>query len=170
MLKHCKSPIYTIFIGMTTAEKIAFKTRLKQFGQEMIEQRIAVSRAAVANAQQAANSEDKSSAGDKYETSRAMGHLEKDMHSRQLAGAITELAALQAIPVNNVCSAATAGAVVHTNHGIFFISAGLGKQQPDGQAILFLSPKAPLAALLQHKKAGDSFLFNGKQTTILELY
>jgi hypothetical protein len=37
------------------------------------------------SAQQSANSEEKSSAGDKYETSRAMGHLEKDMHARQLA-------------------------------------------------------------------------------------
>ena len=45
----------------------------------MIKQRIAAATLAIENAQSAANAEEKSSAGDKYETSRAMSHLEKDM-------------------------------------------------------------------------------------------
>lgn len=38
-------------------------------------------------AQEAANSESKSSAGDKYETGRAMAQLERDRHAQLLAEA-----------------------------------------------------------------------------------
>ena len=50
----------------------------------LLVQRITVSETAMKNAQESANSEDKSSAGDKYETSRAMGHLDRDMNAKQL--------------------------------------------------------------------------------------
>ncbi|HMC85967.1 MAG TPA: hypothetical protein VKI61_10590 [Chitinophagaceae bacterium] len=69
---------------MTAADKILFKNNLKQFCQLTIEQRIAAAKEIIQNVQEAANNEEKSSAGDKYETGRAMGHLQKDMHSRQL--------------------------------------------------------------------------------------
>ena len=69
---------------MTAADKILFKNNLKQFCQHTIEQRIAAAKEIIQNVQEAANNEEKSSAGDKYETGRAMGHLQKDMHSRQL--------------------------------------------------------------------------------------
>lgn len=77
---------------MTSQEKIAFKNRLKQTGLQLISDRIAMAKSAGDNAQAAANSEDKSSAGDKYETGRAMGHLEKDMYARQQAENVKELA------------------------------------------------------------------------------
>lgn len=155
---------------MNETTKLAFKQRLKQFAADLIAQRIASAQAAVDNAQQAANSEEKSSAGDKYETSRAMGHLEKDMHSRQLAGAMAEMNALQGIPVQTLCNKVAPGAVVITGQATFFLSAGLGKQPVDGQDIFFLSPKAPLAVLLLHKTAGAQFQFNGRSVTILDLY
>lgn len=155
---------------MNDTEKLAFKQKLKQFAADLIRQRIATAQTAVEHAQQAANSEDKSSAGDKYETGRAMGHLEKDMYSRQLAGALAELGALQAIPVQTLCTHAAPGAVVTTTSATFFISAGLGRQVVDGLEVFFLSAKAPLAILLQQKTTGTQFQFNGRHTHIVELY
>ncbi len=64
------------------------------------------------DAQQAANGEEKSSAGDKYETSRAMGHLQKDMHARQLAEQAKELAALHAVNVDLLYDTMATGAVI----------------------------------------------------------
>src|ERR1700761_8776247 len=84
---------------ITHQEKLAFKQRLKQWGLDLIGQRIATANESMTQAQEAANNEEKSSAGDKYETGRAMGHLQKDMHARQLAEALKEKAALHAIPV-----------------------------------------------------------------------
>lgn len=155
---------------MTRAEKIHFKQSLKQAGLAIIEQRMAIARQQIEEAQQAANQEDKSSAGDKYETARAMGHLQKDMHTRQLAELAKELAALHAVHVDILYEAVTAGALLQCEKMAFFLAAGLGKQSIDNNTIFFLSPQAPLAQQLQHKKAGDHFVFNTVRTIIVDVY
>ncbi len=155
---------------MTDPEKILFKNRLKQVGLSIIQERINAAKKAIDEAQEAANQEEKSSAGDKYETGRAMGHLQKDMHSRQMAEHLKELGALHSVTVDIPYTTATTGAFVRCAGASFFISAGLGKQVIDGQQIFFLSPKAPLARNLEHKKVNEYFLFNGKPIIIEELY
>ena len=155
---------------MTETEKIAFKSGLKLAAQQLIEQRIAAAKKLIDNAQEAANSEEKSSVGDKYETARAMNQLEKEMHAKQLAQQIRELALLHVVKTEVIYPAATMGACIECASLTFFIAAGLGKQTIDGKLIIFLSPQAPLAKLLQHKKAGDSFVFNGKDTVIDTVY
>jgi hypothetical protein len=154
---------------MNDQEKVAYKNMLKQFCNNIINQRIEISKAAIENAQQSANSEEKSSAGDKYETSRAMSHLERDMHTKQLAENVKELSALHAINTNTIYDSATNGAFVKCAEIYFFIAIGIGKQIIDGEKILFLSLKAPLAKLMEHKKAGDKFLFLDKEIFIIEV-
>ncbi len=155
---------------MKQQEKIKFKHKLKQFCYHMIEQRIQTSRSAIENAQQSANSEEKSSAGDKYETSRAMSHLERDMHSRQLSQNLKELSTLETIPADLLYDKVSTGAFIRCETISFFIAAGLGKQIMDGETILFLSPHAPVAKLLDGKKAGAQFYFNGKDTLIADVF
>lgn len=155
---------------MVDSEKIAYKNRLKRWALDLITQRITTSRQAIDQAQQTANQEEKSSAGDKYETGRAMGHLQKDMHARQLAESIKELAMLHAINAESLYPAAGPGAYVRCNGIAFFIAAGLGKSELEGERIYFLSPQAPLAKALQNKKPGDSFVFNNETMTILEIF
>lgn len=155
---------------MTRQEMVAFKTRLKKAGEQLITERIAMTKLAIDNAQEAANSEGKSSAGDKYETGRAMGHLEKDMYARQLAENVKELDRLQKVNTDNIYTTAQTGAFVRSAEHAFFIAAGLGKQVIDEQLIFFLSPDSPLAKLLLHKKTGDKFLFNKMETVIVEIY
>ena len=155
---------------MNKAEKIQFKNQLKQYCRQHIEKRMAVATDAIAGAQEAANNEEKSSAGDKYETARAMGHLQKDMYARQQAEIVRELNALQKINTNLIYAAAQPGAYIRCADQSFFIAAGLGKQIIDDQTVFFLSPLAPIAKLLLNKKAGEQFLFNNKVITILEVY
>lgn len=155
---------------MTEPEKIALKNKLKLAGQQVIGQRIAAAKALINNAQEAANNEEKSSAGDKYETARAMNQLEKEMHTKQLAQHNNELALLNGVKTDVIYSAVTTGACIESGGMIFFIAAGLGKQTIEGELIIFLSPQAPLAKQLQHKKAGDHFVFNGKEITITAIY
>ncbi|MEV4885345.1 hypothetical protein MRBLMN1_003882 [Chitinophaga ginsengisegetis] len=155
---------------MTSQEKIAFKTRLKQAGLQLISERIAMAKSAGDSAQEAANSEDKSSAGDKYETGRAMGHLEKDMYARQQAENVKELARLQEVNTGSIYTTPQTGALVQCAEQSFFIAAGLGRQLIDEQTIFFLSPYTPLAKLLLSKKTGDRFLFNKKEIEILAIY
>jgi hypothetical protein len=155
---------------MTDRERLAFKHRLKQWGLDLIGQRIATANEAMTQAQEAANSEEKSSAGDKYETGRAMGHLQKDMYARALAESVKELASLSAIPIEPLCDKGGPGAFMLADGIAFFIGAGLGKHTVDGQTVVFLSPLAPLAGQLRGKKTGDQILFNKTMVTIREVY
>jgi len=155
---------------LTNAEKAGYKKRLMQQCVELIEMRIAANTRAIANAQDAANSEEKSSAGDKYETSRAMSHLEKDMHSRQLAANRMELAALFALDCTSLYAEGAKGSVVSCADCSFFIAAGLGKINFEGREIYLLSPEAPLATLLFKKRVGDNILFNKIERKITAVF
>jgi len=155
---------------MTREEKLLFKQGLKQFCQALIEQRIATGRALIENAQEAANSEEKSSAGDKFETARAMGQLDKDMHTGQLMENVRELGSLQQINVTEICAGVTAGAFVKCNVASFFVAVGIGKHTISGRVIVFLSPGAPLAKVVAGKKAGDSFMFGNNKAVIEDVF
>jgi hypothetical protein len=117
---------------MTNPEKIAFKNKLKNLGLDLLRGRIVTAQEAMNRAQEAANSEEKSSAGDKYETGRAMGQLQKEMHGRQLAEYAKDVKALQSVFTNSVCDRVGLGAVVRTAEIAFFVSAGLGRQEVEG--------------------------------------
>lgn len=162
--------VFIYFSVVTETEKLAYKNKLKLAGQQIIEQRIAAAKTLIDNAQEAANSEEKSSAGDKYETARAMNQLEKEMHSKQLAQQIKELALLHEVKTDVVYTKVFPGACIECAGMVFFIAAGLGKLTIEEKLIIFLSPQAPLAKTLQNKKTGDSFLFNGKEVTIEAVY
>jgi transcription elongation GreA/GreB family factor len=151
-------------------DRISLKKQLKQFALDQIERRLVVAREAIAQAQEAANQEEKSSAGDKYETGRAMSHLQKDMHARQLLENQKERADLQGIPVDMAYNTVRAGAFIQTETGDFFIAAGLGKQMHEGKVVVFLSPQAPLARLLYGKAAGEQVSLNGKTVKITEVF
>lgn len=155
---------------MTLQQKLEFKKRLHKKAIEFIEQRITNAAVAMQSAQQAANEEEKSSAGDKYETSRAMSHIEKDMFARQVAENKKELASLLAINFDKLCDNIMAGSIAESKEFIFFIGAGLGSIDFEGKAVYFLSANAPLADLLYNKKKGDTFRFGNKELMIQDIY
>lgn len=140
-------------------DKEAFKNKLRQFAEDHIQQQIALARKMIGNAREAANSEEKSSAGDKYETARSMGQLDQEMYGQQLAKYVNELALLKA----------TSGTLILCKQHSFFTAVGLGKQSIDGDTVYFLSPQAPLAKELQLKKPGDQFVFSGTRMEIIEI-
>lgn len=150
-------------------EKLSYKITLKKFCEEALERRIMITREAMSSAQDAANSEGKSSAGDKYETARAMSHLEKDMHARQLMAHTQQLSALLAINVQSIYATPVPGAFIRCEKISFFIAAGLGKQIVNNEAIIFLSAQSPMMLQLTNKRPGEEIDFNGK-TAIVEIF
>lgn len=155
---------------MTPSEKLGFKNRLFQHCSMIIEQRMHAAKQAMQQAQAAANSEDKSSAGDKYETSRAMSHLEKDLHARQLSANQQELAALLAVNVKSIHTTIAAGSVVMCSDFTFFIAAGLGKIDFEGRKVYLLAPNAPLAKALLKKQSGAEIFFNNKPMVVMDVF
>jgi len=133
--------------------------------RELLQQRIRTAEEAMKAAQESSNSEDKSSAGDKYETARAMGQIDRDMNAKQLAQAQKELAELQRIDLQPSAKAKV-GSLVVCGSAVYFIAVGLGNITVDGTAVIVVSPKSPLALLMLGKAKNDTFAFNQKNITI----
>jgi transcription elongation GreA/GreB family factor len=136
---------------------------------QITEERIANAKVAMDAAQESANGEGKSSAGDKYETSRAMGQIDRDMYARQMANALNEKSILDKIDGTVKPISVGLGSLVTTSNGIFMIAVSLGKIEIDKLIIMAVSSNSPIGSILLGKKVGDTFLFLGKQNKVISL-
>src|SRR5688572_11216370 len=155
---------------MTLTEQLLFKQRLLQTCVDILKERMVNTSALMENAQRSANSEEKSSAGDKYETSRAMSHLEKDMYAKQLQQTRYELSMLMHTDCSRIHSEASKGSIIECKGTTFFIAAGIGKVEFDKRLVMVLSPLAPMGKLLSGKKEGDQVSFNKLLLTIQSVF
>ena len=145
----------------------SIKTRLHALCLTYVHQRLAAIQAAINAAQESANSETKSSAGDKYETGRAMAQNERDRNLVQLQQARQLLAEIQRINPELPCDAVRPGALVQTSMGWFYLGISAGKLPLDGTDYFAVSAAAPVAAALVGKRAGEAVDFNGKSVRVL---
>lgn len=131
-----------------------------------VQERIDACQAAIRAAQESANSETKSSAGDKYETGRAMAQNERDRNAIQLQQAQQLQGELQRINPALPCDTVRPGALVRTSMGTFYLGISAGKLTVEGQDYFAVSAAAPVAAALAGKRAGEAAVFNGKPVRI----
>ena len=118
---------------------------------------------------QTASQETKSSMGDKYETGRAMAHLELDKLERQKSESQKNLLTLQEAERLNPKGTIGLGSLVKTSAGVFFIACGLGRITINTSPIFVISLASPVGRLLQGKQPGHQFQINNKHVEILEI-
>ena len=138
---------------------IETKKKLYKLCLDFIENKIDGEMLAMNAAQDAANSEDKNSAGDKHETGRAMAQLEKEKYAKQIAVSYELKKVLYQINVEKLYNEVVPGSIVTTNYGIFFIAINVGNLILEGNTYTTISLASPLGKELFKKKAKDSFLF-----------
>ncbi len=108
----------------------------------------------------------KSSAGDKFETSRALMQTEYDKIDNQLLILKNQLRAIKSISLSDNKKKVGVGSFIKTNKSFYFISIGLGKQIIDNNDIYVISLSSPIGKLLNNKKKGDKIVFNNKEELI----
>lgn len=135
-----------------------------------VQLRVSTAKQAMEAAQEAANSESKSSAGDKYETGRAMAQLERDRNAQLLAEAQKVERDLKQINIDKSYTIGQPGSLIMTSRGKFFISIGAGKLTLDGTDYFAVSAASPIGIALSGRKAGDSVVFNKMTYQVLEVY
>lgn len=145
------------------------KSIILTYVKTYLDQRMQTSLDAMNAAQESANGESKSSAGDKYETSRAMGHLERDMHARMYQQTREERKLVERIDENINFKKGALGAFIGSSMGDFFLSISIGQVKIDEKLIMIISPQSPIGALLMGKIVGDKFSFRGKESVILTI-
>lgn len=112
------------------------------------------------------SNETKSTAGDKYETARAMLHIEQENVMKQLINAQNQKHELTAIDTTLVSTIVRHGSLVTTNYGVFFIATAMGKIVVDEMSIVTLSKISPLGKMLMGKKDNDIVLFDNRKYEI----
>lgn len=145
------------------------KEHLYQLCLSFIEQRIQTAETALTQAREASNDDTKSSAGDKYETSREMMQQDIDRNKRLLIDAEENRKVLETIGQAGSSDSIRGGSLVYTNQGIFYISISAGQLQLDGKTVFAISAASPIGKLMLGKKSKDSFSFNGKNYAIDEI-
>ena len=124
---------------------------------------------AIESAQDSANSETKSTAGDKHDTARAMMQLDVEQKSKQLHEAEKNKMTMSQFSTQSGTQAISLGSLVETNAGMYYISISAGKiELPEG-IVYAISPVSPIAQAMNGLKEGATFSFNGRQFTILSV-
>jgi transcription elongation GreA/GreB family factor len=146
--------------------KAGINQRLLSRCHSFIDERIATAKAAIQMAQASANEETKSSAGDKYETGRAMAQLEIENSSVQLAEALKQKQILDQLKLEDDTTAVRLGSLVFTSRGNYFLAIPAGKMEMDEIDYYAISPASPIGAMLMGLKTGASITFNKKEIVI----
>ena len=151
-------------------DKYEIKETLLDEVEALIYQKIAVFQKMMDDAQDSANNETKSSAGDKFETGRAMMHMERDKNAQQLSEARKLELFLSQIKSDKMFDRVAFGSVVQTDFGNYFISIAAGRILVDEKKYFAISPQAPLAKELMQKEKGGMITFNDKSIKILDVF
>lgn len=145
------------------------KEKLYLLCLRFIEQRIQTAETALEQAREASNDDTKSSAGDKFETTREMMQQDISRNKRLLMDAQENLQLLNSIKDTPENDRVRNGNLAHTSQGLFYISISAGQLQLDGQTIFAISAASPIGQLLLGKKKGDTFAFNGKEYLLQDI-
>lgn len=136
---------------------------------QYIEQRIATAQNALNSANASANDETKSSAGDKYETTREMLQQQIEKDSAALQEAIKQKQLLLLINPAVTHKEIKTGSVVRTDKINFYIAISAGLLVAEDQKYTAVSPSSPVGLKMIGKQSGDSFNINNITHSIVSV-
>ena len=111
----------------------------------------------------------KSSAGDKFETSRSTMQIEYDKLNNQLIQKNNQLKKIELLDTKKKYKSVNYGSLVITNTNNYLISIGLGQYIIDDHSVYAISLSSPIGKILLDKKKGDSFIFNNNTEKIIDI-
>ena len=120
-------------------------------------------------ARAAQKEETKSSAGDKFETTREMMTQEIEKGTALLSKLSEDRNRLLSLLQNDSTETVQQGSVVITNSGKFYVGVSIGAVTMNGEKYQTISSSSPIGQLLLNKKAGDKFRLNNKEYVIEEI-
>ena len=137
--------------------------------KEILESRLLRLRESMQRAQEEANLETKSSAGDKYETNRSMMQLEKERYALQHVRLQKMYTKLLRIDVSSSSQEIQLGSLVSTSMGWFFFGVGLGEVEYEGTIYRCISMKTPIGEVLEGGEEGDIVDFRDREVEVFDV-
>lgn len=145
------------------------KKALLEKCKDYVRDRISTAEAALADNRAGLEADAKSSAGDKFETSREIVQQEVIRNEILLTEARTMDVVLSKINVDQKFTSIQNGSLAITNHGNFFFAIAVGKVELEKKEYFVISIGSPLGQSFKDKQAGDKVEFNGKTYQIKEV-
>ncbi len=134
-----------------------------------IDQKIQSLEEAIDVAQKSRDMETKSTAGDKYETGRAMAQIEIDKYGSQLSEINKSKQLLNQMNTDKVLKRVTFGSLVITSDKQYLIGIGHGAVTVEGKSFFVISLASPIGKSMLGKSSGDEVVFRGLKFKIEDL-
>jgi transcription elongation GreA/GreB family factor len=149
---------------------LSLKNKLYLYCQSFVEQKRATLENALALAKESANDDNKSSAGDKHETSRAMAQLEQEKLSAQFLEIEKQKQLLSKINSESKANKIAQGTLVKTNIGNYYIAISAGKIVIDNETYFIVSAISPIGKALIENQEQKQFAFNNREIKIIDFF
>ena len=146
------------------------KNRIINQLNEELESKIKLLNSDINSLKESKNNDTKSSAGDKYETSREMAQIELNKLETLLNKTKSLKNELSKIDSNSQLTKIDIGAVVMSNQENFFISIPMVKIEIDGVLFYPISLESPLGIELKGKISGDKIKFRDREIIIQNVF
>lgn len=134
-----------------------------------IESRINNTQSAIDSARESANNEQKSTAGDKHDTARAMAQFEQEKLSKQLSEQLKLKELVSRIDLKSTSEKVNVGSLVSCENGLFFLGIGLGKLKVSETEVFCVSAVSPIGKALLGKEKGQIFELNQRKIKVLDV-
>lgn len=148
---------------------MTFKQKTYHQFQQLLAEKITNLQQQLDELKESTANETKSTAGDKYETARAMLQIEQDSIRHQLQEALEQQTRFSSVDRKETNQDVVQGCLVKTNRGWLLLSVALGKTIIEGIPVIALSPQSPLGKQLMGRKPGDKISINGFNYIIEEI-
>lgn len=106
--------------------------------------------------------ETKNTAGDRYETERAMKQRETELYGKRIEEVVLQRSILLDIDPSKEYQVVQPGSLVISSAGNFFIAISADEVVIDGEEYCNISIDSPIGSAMADKKAGETFNFRGK--------
>lgn len=141
------------------------KATLLTKSQQVLRDQIIDIQKQLTDLQESSEAEEKSSAGDKYETHQEMLNQNRTLLQKQLSTSKMMLNQINAVPVKSL-STIDEGALMKVPMGWIWVSTPMGKVSLDGIDFQLVSKDSPLITALWGLKEGESGEFRGNKIKI----
>ena len=148
----------------------AIKSKIYEFLLQQAVKRIDLADSMMKSIVESRDGDTKSSAGDKYETGRAMMHIEQEKIESRRAQAQKEEAVIKQLLSKEKSEEISQGSLVITDRENYLVALGIGKVTIDSADVFVVSNDSPVGNLLIGKRVGQSILLPSGEVSIQEIY
>jgi ElaB/YqjD/DUF883 family membrane-anchored ribosome-binding protein len=138
-----------------------FKQKVYQQFQQLLTDKLNRLQQQLAELKESTANETKSTAGDKYETTRALLQTEQDTVRKKIQEARDQQVLYHQIDSTVVSPVVRSGSLVKSSNGWFFIGVALGKIVIDNKTVIAISPFSPLGQSFMGLTANETIEIKG---------